>query len=185
MLTKEALNATAEALRELRESFMQKLNAKGNALCPVCDHTTAAYRRTMSVEMVHFLRSLAAYHATQNTNERRKAHVREFLEENREATKAASDGSLLVHWGLVTRHKPGTYTITPAGTEFLQGTQEVRETAIIANGRLIAFDGPWVDINYAFNGSGRPDVHRSGEHAQGVRRVDVPGKKRANARGAG
>lgn len=110
-----------------------------------------------------FLRRLADYvskdrglRASQLPLLKRAGFVRAFIPGNAEATKAASDGSLLVHWGLVTRIKPGWYSMTQLGFDFLAGSVEVQSCVLVREGKRVGFEGAWVDINsnFAINGKG-------------------------------
>lgn len=179
-----------------REQFEKTLRTKKTANCPLCGHTSRIYKRPFSLEMVTFLRELHAHELLQVGSSKaplKPVHVRKFMPGNANATKAASDGSLLVHWRLVKRHQPGVYSTTELGRDFLHGKVEIQLEIHILGGRCIGCSGPWVDIKHKFKAYGKKDVHtttptpRQDPHqaAQSARRDDVPGAQRPHAIGNG
>ena len=80
--------------------------------CPCCDRAVNFTPRHLNKEMMQFLDGLAAM----DTGE--FVQSRAFLPSG---TKASSDGSYLVHWGMVERKKPGWYRLTATGRSFLAG----------------------------------------------------------------
>lgn len=96
-----------------------------DVLCGFCGHVTRAYKRRIHKEMVRFLDRLAAVggHATS----------RSLIG----GTKASTDASYLVLWGLVRRPKRGEYELTLDGWAFVKGLSSAPAFAVVRGMRAV------------------------------------------------
>jgi len=135
-----------EVTLEEARTKMMSMTDKG-ASCPCCGRLVKLYRRKLHTEMALFLLKL----------------VRAFKEEPRwystrelvpSTTKASTDGSYLVHWGLIEREahenesgaKAGKYRPTEKGIRFAEGEQYVRSHLHLLCGNVVGFGGDVVTI---------------------------------------
>lgn len=114
--------------------------------CPTCGRFVKRYRRKLHAEMARFLIKL--YRETIKNPGKTWFLTRKLYPES---IKAATDGSYLVHWGLVEREdgRSGSYRITRRGKTFAAGDSTVRKKIVMLCGNFEGFDGPRIDIHQA------------------------------------
>lgn len=112
-------------------------NLDKGAYCPCCQRNARRYARRLHREMAVFLVYLVRAYRAQDKP--KWLHLREVLPGGRSTPKASTDGSYLVNWGLVKRHKQtaGLYMPTPAGQAFVLGQIAVPRICWVYDGR------PW------------------------------------------
>jgi len=108
--------------------------------CPVCGRYVKLYRRKLHNEMATFLIQLVR----QYNNKKRWYSTRELVTS---ARKASTDGSYLVHWGLIDR-KPennssggtcGLYRPTEKGIQFARNSITVPSHLHMLCGEVVGF----------------------------------------------
>lgn len=111
--------------------------------CPCCGSLLKIYRRKLHWEMCFFLVKLA-----RSAPKREWRHLRDFI---KSGPKASSDGSYLVHWGLVESgaKRAGMYRITPEGLAFAHGSIAVPEAIYIFDNNMLGFDAKHTTIREA------------------------------------
>jgi len=125
---------------------MFERNVEEGYFCPSCGRFVKRYRRKLHAEMARFLIKL--YRATIKHPKQQWFSTRKLYPES---IKAATDGSYLVHWGLVEREagRSGSYRITRRGKTFAAGDSTVRKKIVMLCGAFEEFDGPRIDIHQA------------------------------------
>ena len=126
----------AEAIREMREKIEE------GTTCPCCGRFVKLYKRKLHAEMAAFLCRLVA----RWRREQRYYSTRELCPA---LTKSATDGSYLVHWGLLEREpipnrneaggKAGMYRPTDRGIAFVEGRITVASHIHILCGEIVGF----------------------------------------------
>jgi len=130
------------------------MKIESSKLCKACGVKTNTYRRYLHKEMLMFLLRLSS-----TAPDRSWASSREIL--GRSGPKASSDGSYLVHWGLVERRGRGEYRITGKGVGFLLGKRKVPTYMLMRNGEVIG----WSPEIASYSGLvARLNSGRSNEH---------------------
>ena len=133
-------------LDEARINFFKSVEE--GITCPVCNRHGKVYRRKLNREMSKFLIKL--YRASKG-RPYRMLEIRFITPEAGE--KASTEGSYLVHWGLVDKEGPGLYAITPKGVNFVNVDLTVPSTAVIFNGALWRMEGSRISIIEALESS--------------------------------
>lgn len=129
-------------LDEAKKDFYNEVE-KGT-ICECCGRYSKVYRRKLNNDMASFLIRLAR---TSQYRPYEYFHVRDITPNVGE--KASTEGSYLVHWGLVEKDGVGIYAITPKGLKFVEGKLKVRRDVVIFNGEQWRFDGDFININDA------------------------------------
>jgi len=128
------------SLAEAKDFVAQK-REKG-VDCPCCGRLVKLYKRKLHAEMARFLTKLVnAYQ-----REPRYYSTRELLPH---AAKAATDGSFLIHWGLIEKlqsknksgAKAGMYRPTTEGIEFAQNRRAVASHIFLLVNKFQGFSG--------------------------------------------
>jgi len=112
------------------------------AFCPCCQRNARRYKRPFHSEMATFLVRLS------KMDPAKFHHLREVLPGGDVAPKVSTDGSYLVHWGLVKRHpvRTGCYRVTKAGIAFVRGQTVVPKVAWVYDGRPMHYSEEKVTI---------------------------------------
>lgn len=131
-------------LEEAKKEVRQKAEDNKGALCPCCGKLVKVYRRRIHAEMARFLILLFKKY----TKYPRFYSMRELYPT---ANKAASDGSYLVHWGLIerseTREAPaGYYRPTDKGLRFVHGRELVLSHVHLFNNEVVGWSNCRIDI---------------------------------------
>lgn len=129
-------------LRQSR-NFVKK-NVHNGILCPCCNKYVRVYKRKLHAEMARFLINLIKVYAVKQD----WVNVREVITTN---TKRSTDGSYLVHWGLVVKHEDwtGYYRPTVEGVQFALGKIAVPKHVFLLNNVLTDIDEDFIKINEA------------------------------------
>lgn len=113
--------------------------------CPFCEKRVTIYHRPIHKEMGQFLMKLYA-------KDRVFPRFYTMRELDPTATKAASDGSYLVHWGLVERSgKKGqvplnAYQLTDKGRTFIAGQTTVPSHCHMLNNKVVGWSDRHIHI---------------------------------------
>lgn len=125
-----------------------RAGAEEGVACPCCGRLVKLYRRKLHAEMALFLIKL--YHACKQWPGK-AFHTKNLIKSD---TKASTDGSYLVRWGLVERGdsensaggKAGTYHITQRGKDFVLGRIRAPKYVHILCGDTMGFSAELVTI---------------------------------------
>jgi hypothetical protein len=131
-------------LLEARQQMLTQMRNGLETVCPCCTRKAAIYKRKIHAEMVLWLIGLDRlcsmdenYHTTV-----------EILSLSKHLKAGGTDGTFLVHWGLIERNpepnKAGapaaSYRITQKGKDFLHNGARVPARAIFVFGNVEGFD---------------------------------------------
>ena len=127
-----------------RKEFWERLRKGEKLCCPMCDRTTAAWRRSVS------LSDLRALNLLRQLDDR---NPDEFVHLSHATTAAKIDAgnvtTLMRHWGLIEAKNPhpetekdldgGYYRITPGGRRFLKGEIDIPKYMYSYQGEVWGF----------------------------------------------
>lgn len=131
--------------------FLEKVKHSGEELrCPCCERMVRVYRRKLHSEMARFLLQLVSLYRKYP----RYYSMREIMPRD---NKASSDGTYLVHWGLIekadgtnTAMAPaGTYRPTELGLRFAHEVEAVPSHVHLLNNKPIGWSDKQITIRKA------------------------------------
>lgn len=114
-------------------------NREDGVSCPCCGLYCKDYRRKINAEAARFLcRVIVQFGRTRDW-----VNVRDVIETN---TFASTNGTHLVHWGLLEHGEKGFWKPTAKGIEFAKGKIRVQKYVILYDNKPLRFEGALVDI---------------------------------------
>lgn len=132
------------SITDARTRVMEEVCGNHNqVVCPVCDGLVKEYKRKLHSSMALFLIKLIKQHDTTND----WVHTREIFQ----GEKAATDGSYLVHWGLVEKrpHRNGYYKPTTKGRLFAGNFLRVPRQVYLLNNKVQGWSAKTTSITEA------------------------------------
>lgn len=136
-----------ETLEEARKRVIENSTDTEGSTCPCCGKLVKTYRRKLHAEMARFLIKLHKKYSRWQ----RPFSMRELYPH---ANKATSDGSYLVHWGLVEKTDnpnqsgapAGMYTLTDKGLRFVHGQEFVPSHVHLLNNKVVGWSHQTISI---------------------------------------
>ncbi|RKY28465.1 MAG: hypothetical protein DRP83_00770 [Planctomycetota bacterium] len=146
----DAPDTRQKVIAELRKETEKRAHDAQGTHCPVCSKFVKVYRRKLHNEMARFLIKLV--HAYKRYP--RYYTMRELFPGN---NKSASDGSYLVHWGLVERSDAtneaqapaGSYRPTDKGLRFAHNNEFVPTHVHLLNNEVVGWSDRQTNIRTA------------------------------------
>ena len=135
---------TLAAAKEAHEAAVIQAGHRGS-VCPCCRRRQFLYKRTINAEMAVFLIKLVKAW-------RRRPRFYHTSELIRTTTKAATDASYLVHWGLLERGRHGQYRPTPAGLDFVHEQLKISAYVTLLNNEPQDWSSETMGIREALGG---------------------------------
>lgn len=117
-----------------------RIIAKRGISCPCCDRLVKVYRRKIHAEMVIWL--IGLYTLSKKAD--KFYTTLDILQTNRHLRAGGTNGTLLIHWGLIEKlakenragAPAGSYKITSKGEKFVNGKINVWQWVELLNGEL-------------------------------------------------
>lgn len=129
----DEVRAAYRAEVEHRQRSAKLLEEDQDIRCPCCDNTEHIYAKPLSGQMLDYLVKLWLYTEEHGLGYH---HARAFLGGSH---KASSDGTYLVHWGLLECGGRGLYRITRQGRQWLAGELVVPAGVILYRGKALGW----------------------------------------------
>ena len=129
---------TNKTIDRIREWIADEASKSDKFHCPFCDKKVTVYHRPIHKEMGQFLMKLYQ-------KDRQYSRFYPMRELDPTAIKAASDGSYLIHWGLVQKSgkqddaPPNSYRITDKGRAFVSGQLMVPSHCYMLNNKVVGW----------------------------------------------
>ena len=142
------METPTETLEEARKRVIQNSTDAKGSTCPCCGKFVKTYRRKLHAEMARFLIKLHRKYSRWQ----RPFSMRELFPHS---NKAASDGSYLVHWGLIERTNSnnqsgapaGMYIMTEKGLRFVHGQEFVPSHVYLLNNKVVGWSNQKISIH--------------------------------------
>lgn len=147
MGSREVEDIRENVIAELRRETTHRAHDAQGTFCPVCSKYVKVYRRRLNSDMARFLIRLVERYRTYP----RYYTMREIYPNN---NKSASDGSYLVHWGLVEKSDvvnvaqapAGSYRPTDKGLRFAHNNEYVPSHVHLLNNEVVGWSDKQVNI---------------------------------------
>ena len=141
------IESNASIIKKLRKDVIHAATHDGGAKCPVCDRLVKVYRRKFHAEMGSFLLRLVRKY---------QRYPRYYVTRDLypHSNKAASDGSYLVHWGLIEKAghvnsaqaPAASYRPTDKGLRFAMKNDTVPSHVHLLNNEVVGWSDTHTDI---------------------------------------
>jgi len=149
-----SLSVKSITLSEAKRAMMNKVMEGEDERCPCCTRLVKLYKRKLHAEMVLWL--IGLWHLSRRNEWSEYFTTLEILKVSPHLKAGGTNGTLLIHWGLIEKMPEdnragapaGSYKITGKGIEFLRGRRVPARIHLVC-GELVGYSNDSIDVKEA------------------------------------